>query len=236
MPTPTRPNPSRPEAVVRERPILFSAPMIRALLDGRKTQTRRIYSPAKGFPSDDGETTPNPSEGSTWTDYGPCPYGVVGDRLWVREAWRLPKDLDAFNGTEVAEKCAAAHYQSPWAPVIYEADGRYVNWEEWDCKDPGRYRHARFMPRWASRITLEITESRVERLHDITESDAEAEGVEMGYQHPGFAAESFALRPIGYRPMFRRLWNEINGDGAWERNDLLRCLTFRRFYGASHAK
>lgn len=149
---------------MRELPILFSAPMVRAILEGRKTVTRRVVKPT--FQSieerDDGKPWPWREDLDRAQDYWyPCPYGEVGDRLWVREAWRAPAGLDDRSGKQIAEACIGAGYRSPWCPIQYEADGELNNakdWREFGSKPgeatPGRYRHARFMPRWASRITL----------------------------------------------------------------------------------
>jgi hypothetical protein len=156
---------------MRDLPILFSGAMVRALLDGRKTQTRRVI---KNQSADDvgpftvahyhptvidrhredapgveifGAYSPDGKWGSK------CPYGEAGDRPWVREAWRSTKDLDRHSGSRIAELCLAAGYRHPWAPVQYEADGTRTNWERTSAPPhgdeplPGRYRHARFMPR-----------------------------------------------------------------------------------------
>lgn len=146
-----------------ERPILFSAPMIRALLAGIKRHTRRIVKPRPGI---DGE----------W----PCPYGNPGDRLWVRETWRTVESLDAVRPVVLAES----------VPIHFDADhtdrGKFR-------EPIGRARPSIFMPRWASRITLTIEEVRVERLHDISEEDATREGVGLAYRQDGpgtFAKDS----------------------------------------------
>ena len=137
----------------KERPILCSAPDVMAILDGRKTQTRRIMKPQPNRTWPD-EVTPHWSVGGNRTLPGAsnplrCPYGVPGDRLWVREAWRLPDG-------------------APKGWVDYRAD---------DTRDGFKWKPSIHMPRWASRITLEVTDVRVERLQDISEADAMAEGV-----------------------------------------------------------
>jgi hypothetical protein len=117
------------------------------------------------------------------------PHGQPGDRLCVREAWRSTIDLDAYSGSRIADLCLNAGYRSPWAPIQYAADGTHYNWE---CTSTpphdrestlGRYPRARFVPRWAARITLEVTGVRVERLTYIRESDACAEGITIGDRH-----------------------------------------------------
>ena len=174
--------------------------MVRALLSGTKTQTRRAL---RIQPPDDrrimcgpynptvirrGEEEPGPETFGAFTEDGswttPCPYGRPGDKLWVREAWRTTNELDKLSGKEIAEACIDAGYHHAWAPFQYEADKKRVNWAHTGKPPPmeaepppGRYRHARFMPRWASRITLEITDVHVQRLQEISEADAIAEGI-----------------------------------------------------------
>lgn len=138
---------------MKERPILFNAPMVRALLDGTKTQTRRIADDLIGFA---GSGQPLTVRGGAPCEYV-CPYGKPGDRLWVREAWKAHSTLDHMPPRDIPKTC-----------VWYPADSGYM---------PGsRSRQSIHMPRWASRITLGITSIRVERLHDISRGDAMAEG------------------------------------------------------------
>lgn len=149
------------ESATRERPILLSGYWVRALLSGRKTQTRRVVmcdcsGNPEGFPCD--STVPK------------CPFGKLGDGLWVREAWRTAATFDRLNGIELGRLC------SECPPLQYEADTRRRFWDEQEF--PGRLRPSRFMPRYASRINLVITAVRVERLQDITAADALAEGIE----------------------------------------------------------
>lgn len=186
----------------RERPILFSAPMVRALLDGRKTQTRRIVKPqADSIEPHDGY----PGEWSPWKDGERqasilCPYGVSGDRLWVRETTIIaPKRWnDGYGATHVDA----------------EGDKRIV---QYLATSPSRDAAKAYnlkatptihMPRWASRITLELTDVRVHRLLDITEDDARAEGAEN--------ARAFVT-----------LWDSINGKGSWDASPWVWALTFR---------
>ena len=174
---------------MKERPILFSGPMVRAILDGRKTQTRRPYNPKAGFPREDGEVTPTTAD--AWTDYGPCPIGQPGDRLWVRETWT----------------------QNTSGVIWYRADGHSIA--------NGLWRPSIHMPRWASRITLEITRVWVERVQDITEEEAKAEGCCGGHSSiPGYA---FSATP---REHFRHIWQSIYG--TWDANPLVWAYEFRR--------
>ena len=155
-----------------DKGVLFGPPMVQALLAGRKTQTRRLLSPQP-----DPRTTSCSVSAITrpaqWMGEGPSRAGGTsqwdpwrllphshGDRLWVREAWRAGKVLDSFKPRELPKTTRVWH----------EVDRD-------NCDAHGKYRYARFMPRWASRITLTVTDVRVERLQSISEIDAIAEGV-----------------------------------------------------------
>lgn len=192
--------------VVKERPILFSGPMVRAILDGRKTQTRRIVKPqpeAVSFAWRWSNKTTRVQwgeklSGNALARY--CPYGVAGDRLWVREAWKVASNYDDFKPSEIPES------------VINDGIVRYL--ADGDTDLDGRYRHARFMPRWASRITLEITKVRVERLQEISEEDSSAEGI----AYPTDTAKA----------AYRQVWDSINGKGAWDKNPWVWVISFRR--------
>lgn len=169
--------------VVRERPILFSGPMVRAILAGNKTQTRRVYRPAKGFPCWDGEQYPDGS-GSQWMDMGPCPFGAPGDLLWVRETW-------AAHGPMVVWR---ADHPTLDRPVIAP-----------------RWRPSIHMPKWAARIWLRVTDVRVERVGDISDADAIAEGV-------GPFANSLTIDCATTRPrdVFAALWDSLNADRGYD--------------------
>ena len=157
-----------------ERPILFSAPMVRAILDGRKTQTRRIVKPQPEMIQD------CDPEGYSWVpQYGgrelswtQCPYGQPGDRLGVREA-------HSILNTHGQHRADGLRW-GPWGglPTTVSPDGTKIAYyrEGFDRADPPRWRPSIHMPRWASRITLEITSVRVERLLDISVSDVYREG------------------------------------------------------------
>lgn len=215
----------------RERPMLFSAPMVLAVLAGRKTQTRRTVKLRghDGIQNDhaDWRFLSVDSKGGNYVWQGVadikrvieerCPYGVPGDRLWVREAWQTSSSLDAKNATQIAEMADEANYDRPWCPVLYAADGDRCNWDTvWP--GPGRKRLARFMPRWLSRLTLVITDVRVHRLQDISEDDARAEGcINDG------VATAYAN--------FADLWDGINGTrpgAAWADNPWIWAISFRR--------
>jgi len=210
-----------------DRPILFRPELVRAILAGTKTQTRRIV---KGVDAKNWIRLPG-GFGNHIADeksLAVCPHGVPGDVLWVKEPWRTSRNFDELSPKQIGEACRNADCPKPWAPIRYEADGAEVNWareirdgfgDEW-----GRYRHCRFMPRWACRLELPIHTVRVERLHDITEADAAAEGVEP----PGFgrgevdaerAAELLGWPPKSRRAWFAAAWDRINGKRApWASN------------------
>lgn len=179
-----------------ERPILFSAPMVRALLAGAKTQTRRALK----F-NDSGHVVKG---GRKWHPDDPavliaCPYGHVGDMLWVRET------------------AAFAEFSGGLRLVNYRAtpdgDPTGVTW-----------RPSIHMPRWASRISLRITNIRVERLQSISEEDAKAEGVKVrDIVYPDEPRSAYS-----YVEQYRLLWDSINGAGSWQKNPLVWAITFER--------
>ncbi len=193
-----------------DRPILFSSPMVRALLDGRKTQTRRIL---KNAPTEPGWLLYYEVNGKrTWV--GPNGYPsmpcmlrfAVGDRLWVRETFRGATGYDNIRPAAWGNK-----------PIWYEADGEPDVKLWWHLSTKKRV--AIHMPRWASRLTLTVTDVRIQRLQDITEADAKAEG----------AAPATAGRDEGgpiktHRTGFVGVWQEINGN--WLDNPWVVALTF----------
>lgn len=200
------------------RPMLFSAPMIRALHDGRKTQTRRILTPQptkqdlkfQGYVGIKDTKAVFSGGFPAKTETVRVPYSK-GNRLWVREAWRTEKDLDAERPIDL---CAAAHI------VAYEADSPDERW--------GRLRPSIHMPRWISRMTLTITEVRVQRLQDISEEDAIAEGCGQ-YSSSTPLYEAFNPdRKGSYREGFRELWNNLNADRGhgWNSNPWVAAYTF----------
>lgn len=198
----------------REKPILFSAPMVRAILDGRKTMTRRVVKPQpeyfKQYPH--WRWKPSSKFGPFAIDHGDNPsiFGkyIPGDVLWVRETWhpsaRLGTEYEIEYRADEARRTVDAGWEGP-TPQIDAAIGK-------------GWRPSIFMPRWASRITLEITEVRVERLQEITEADARSEGADI-------------IGPDGdhwdcYRDAFTYLWGKINGEGSWESNPWVWALSF----------
>jgi hypothetical protein len=233
---------------MKERPILFSAPMVRAILSGRKTQTRRLVKPAAGRQSEwltsdliarsprltIGRTNPDGIFGAQMDHPrgGPlgfvaCPYyGQPGDRLWVRETWRTAKSLDSKSPAVIGEMCKEAGYKNPWAPLAYEADGHQNSeWRGFELggdAEPGKTRVSIHMPRWASRILLEITAVRVERLQDITPADCVEEGYVSAPMEPYQSEELVAL------DWYRQLWESLNGPGSWAANPWVWVIEFKR--------
>ncbi|MFA7667771.1 MAG: hypothetical protein WCX93_00295 [Burkholderiaceae bacterium] len=219
---------------MRERPILFSGPMVRSILAGHKTQTRRVIKPQpRGHIAWKNDRQWIVSGTGEIGDTGlHCPYGEAGGRLWVRESFQFAASLDHLSPGAVADKCLDAGYSTPWAPTQYEADGqRTGSWRGFDTPpvvtEPGKLRPSIHMPRWASRITLEITGVRVERLRDISDDDVIAEGVDNL-----IAAEAVGKSPLkmGLAATcgFAYLWDKINGPGSWESNPWVWVVEFRR--------
>lgn len=232
-----------------ERPILFSAPMVRAILAGTKTQTRRVVKPTPQMVTN---RTIQPWGGDAAALLGlltqtgkSCPYGQPGDRLWVREAFRFTDPFDAESPSRVGERCLDAGYKTPWAPMQFEADKARQNWIDvgtptFPPKDitAGKLRPGMFMPRWASRILLEITDVRVERLQDISDADVDAECFGGNYPE-AVLPEIFPRREGGWghlsmQQCFQRLWESINGDESWEANPWVWVVSFKRFQEAAH--
>lgn len=210
---------------MKERPIIFNGDMVRALLDGRKTQTRRVIKP---------QPTLSESTGFNWKGYAygigsnyqgtqrnfaknQCPYGQPGDRLWVRETW-------SHTGQGVWRVRDAG--MAVDGNLIYRAsnDAAGVGWF------PSIH-----MPRWASRILLEVTDVRVERLQEISEADAEAEGITASEKFPDCymtPAGDYAAPKVA----FQRLWESINGDGSWEANPWVWVVEFRMIHPSEVAE
>lgn len=223
---------------MKERPILFSAPMVRAILAGTKSQTRRVVKPV---PSTlvDGFYLPFKDEPNNWHGfggdlihwYGSCPYGQPGDRLWVRETWMPDPPCDGTWGYTAWAGCREGQIAA--VPEQFRKP-EFCNYRaSWPHKEDGmRWTPAIHMPRWASRITLEVTGVRVERLQDISEADALAEGI-VQLRDGGFglpAGEHYhAADP---RISYWSLWEHINGTGSVEANPWVWCVAFRHLEAA----
>lgn len=188
---------------VKERPILFKAEMVRAILEGRKTQTRRMLKvqPLDVLPMNipDAWVTLETRDPEPHGRHIKCRFGKVGDRLWVRETWYHANPIEETPGY-----------------VSYRADGEFI---EFYKKQGCKWKPSIFMPRWASRITLEIVSVRIERLQDITENDAVAEGV-MGDE-----TEYDQATP---KMCYAALWEKINGPGSWDANPFVWVVEFKR--------
>ena len=228
---------------VKERPILFSGPMVRAIIAGTKTQTRRAVKPQPTRRLIEGlahvTIGMNPADdGAVWYDgdcKGPgrevrCPYGGCLDRLWVRECWARYHTVN-----HVVRQHGGAISEVSDGLAAYRADGhetiddlrthiRLTSGCDLEAIEVygNRWRPSIHMPRWASRITLEITGVRVERLQDISEADAKAEGVTIdGIGNPGGPMRV-------HQRAFKSLWQSINGPGSWDANPWVWCIEFRK--------
>ena len=228
-----------------DKPIIFSAPMVRALIEGRKTQTRRVLKvhPDREPPyvakyETGARAVWIDEEDTVWSFRGPA----VGDRLWVKEAWRTDLANDHLRPSELDPGTAT---------VWFDASS------DWNEGQRPRYRNARFMPRWASRWTPTVTDVRVQRVQDISEADAVAEGATPRGACSGFLSRdtgwsmdwsrvgqlsAYATRPPGgpaKMPLqetdislgdpqmaFASYWNDLHGPEAWDRNDWVAAYTF----------
>lgn len=214
------------------KPILFNAQMVRAILEGRKTQTRRVCRlqphDAAGMVwwPDGAGTDTGTSGGAPGIYLKKCPYGELGDRLWVRETFAYsvidPEGLSPEDDPENYDIIYRATYQQ---------GGGWRDGEGNPIKAP--WKPSIYMPRWASRITLEIADVRVERLQDISEVDAVAEGANFhdgrGIGHSGYRHDSndgfvWATAKASYM----HLWEQINGAGSWNENPWVWVVEFKR--------
>ena len=202
------------ESSMKERPIIFSSPMVRAILDGKKTQTRRVVKPqpyANGMPEHW-----SISELAQF-----CPYGQPGDRLWVRETWMPDAPRDGTWPDTVFYGCKCLPLSL--IPEAYQKPAHCLFRSTWEGGDLVGWKPSIHMPRWASRITLDVTGVRVERLQDISESDAVAEGVAGG--HVAIPGYGYSATPVEH---YRWLWEQINGSGSWDANPWVWMIEFRR--------
>ena len=224
------------KVAVKERPMLFSAPMVRALLDGSKTQTRRIVKDLPNWEiteicSDAGGTGkwmpngPSPSgKGMAAGHWRLCPYGKPGDSLWVRETFQGPL-FDAERMDEFRRD--SSKFETPEFCVFAADGGGPPEFQDADDNLFCRWRPSIHMPRWASRIQLEIVAVRVERLNACSDGDAVAEGIGLNPSAIGMKltnppGESMAIA------MYRALWDSINGAGSWATNPWVWVVEFKR--------
>jgi hypothetical protein len=211
--------------------------MVRAILNGTKTQTRRVVKPAPETVTNNAIVPWNGNPSALMAllkeHRGGCPYGQPGDRLWVRETWRTGTSLNRLSPNSIASACDEANYRKPWAPIKYEADGITENADVLkDFGGWGKTRVSIHMPRWASRLTLEITEVRVERLNEMSGEDAYEEGTQT------WVEENLHLLRDGnkwasQKHAFQALWESINGPGSWERNPWVWVVGFKRVEGGA---
>jgi len=223
---------------MKERSILFNAPMVRAVLDDSKTHTRQIMKPQPTYSGYSEVEAVLHLNNMLQMGSIRCPYGQTGDQLWVRESWRigawceddgelaidyLASDPEKTPWIEVPESAAFEKY---WiqssddcieAGVATDCNGDY-HWEP--GQSPCRKRPSIHMPRWASRITLEIVSVRIERLQDISEADAIAEGA------PWSACGS--PQEGSHKAGYAALWESINGAGSWDANPLVWVVEFKK--------
>ena len=203
-------------------PIIFSAPMVRALLDGRKTQTRRVaevFVPAKNPPL--GQDKAGHFKPTVWQKRHDK--WQAGERPWlyVRETWAGEASYDDVPPRDIPDDACC---------ICYDADGAWSDWDE--MTHAGRWRPSIHMPKWASRLSLRVTDMRRQRLQDISEEDAVAEGIHLtdhkAYLPPheqmwAYDGDVYFDRPA---TAFNHLWREIHGHDSWTANPEVIALTF----------
>lgn len=200
---------------MKERPILFSGAMVRALLAGTKTQTRREFKARNGGVWPRANDMPGMKQ-----IMRNCPYGQPGDRLWVRETW-------AYHVLAIGAVVDSD------GPFVYRADNKSTQHRL--CE---KWRPSIHMNRWASRILLEIVSVRVERLNDISEEDARAEGIKqarfpLDYLWNADYPDKGCGSGGGPVDAYKSLWNEINGTGSWAKNPLVWVVEFKCVQGGA---
>lgn len=242
---------------MKERPVIFNSEMVRAILDGRKTQTRRVIANV-------GHDNCLPLQKRTKTKdgiythvmdahiYGLCPFGMIGNRIWVRETW---SDVNLEGAPAVAYRADDEVYDLMENESLLDEDGafnyqdtrvskyQFATWHsDLISGTEGNWRPSIHMPRWASRITLEITAVRVERLNDISEEDARAEGVRAiennfgnGPAYCDYLLPNLDDTAEWYNrasDSFKSLWKSIYGAENWRANPWVWVIEFRRVGGA----
>jgi hypothetical protein len=241
-----------------ERPVLFNGTMVRAILSGAKTVTRRPVVPMAGRQrqwltpalltqsprltmcrlsevdgGDLGAQMEHPKGGPLgWVR---SPLGAPGDRLWVRETW-CPGDY--WTSGVVHDPPEDIRYAADNSAISY-ATGEPLRIDTSDWSDPKRWRPSIHMPRWASRLSLDVVSVGVERLHDITEDDARREGIgplwlqdgEQGCWYTGDPSKGAKMHARTARDAFARLWSEVYGPSAWDANPWVWRVEFTRVEG-----
>lgn len=212
---------------MKEHPILFNTEMVKAVLDGRKTQTRRVIKAKRGFFVPDFSGGPDEDYESPWPvdeatdDWMICPYGMKGDYLWVRER---------FCYGEIVAGDSLPEEEDPWYIEQCKNDNAVIFYENAIREDIGmedvKWKPSIHMPRWASRVNLEITDIRVERVMDITVEDALSEGVETWVEKHQPNGDKRSIYPTAD---FAQLWDSINekrGFG-WDVNPWVWVVEFK---------
>ena len=224
---------------MRERPMLFNGAMVRAILEGRKTQTRRAIKAIPWLPG----TNPDFSQAAAFQNAGEfriagseemtsgfrCPFGEVGDRLWVRETWVPGYHHEADeDGSKVSIIYRADNSERSVAAPSYELAERWGREFSEDGDSPPTWRPSIHMPRWAARLMVEITSVRVERLQAVSEADCRAEGAAGGHGAiPDYAYNATA------REHFEHIWTSTGGD--WKANPWVWVVEFRVTEGPANA-
>ncbi|MCQ0496704.1 hypothetical protein [Klebsiella pneumoniae] len=211
---------------MKERGMIFNGEMVRAILDGRKTQTRRIIKDCtvgrdqiskfiqieKKFIGCYPEDVPELIREC-------CPYGVPGDRIWVREAFRVHS-----RATDVATLVYKASERNSWTEQTHRVPVAVCN----KPATPEKWTPSLHMPRWASRILLEITDVRVERLNAISQEDAQAEGMELTGWRPTYSDPDSGGEVMTPYDNFAELWSSIYGEGSWKADPWVWVIEFKR--------
>ena len=203
------------------KPILFKAEMVRAILEGRKTQTRRIVKPQASrdcgiYHRPDGQWVFTQCAGVAVCEPFSAPLGQPGDQLWVKETWRTYASLDHVKPSKIGRGAA----------IEYAAGGNSI---DDDCDLYGmadKWRSPLFMVEWMSRITLELTAVRCERLQDISEADAYDEGVTDSWPKSLPYISAFGGRAVINN--YAALWKSINGPDSWAANPWVWCYSFKK--------
>lgn len=201
---------------MKERGMIFNGEMVRAILDGRKTQTRRPIKWKQTRFTEIGER----EDGSKWPwsedaehacdFWHPCPFGGVGDRIWVRETW------NKYGGL-----------------LTYRADHDWIDDMRKETVCTAKWVPSIHMPRWASRILLEITDVRVERLNSISQEDAQAEGLELTGWRPTYSDPDSGGEVMTPYDNFAQLWESIYGEESWKANGWVWVISFKRVEGGA---
>ncbi len=206
-----------------DRPILFNAPMVRALLFGTKTQTRRMLKNSEyyGCPTGDCAHSKQAQCDEFMVSLGDkATKFAIGGRLWVKETYRTSKDYDHLPPKLLPDN----------SPLLFVANGLQRNVSLDQIEIAGKVRQSIFMQARFSRLTLIVTDVRVERLQDISEVDALAEGIVPCNEGFALTANGECWGPTA-KDSYRILWDAINGDGAWESNPWIVAVSFNVKHG-----